>query len=384
MGKMNMSTQQVTGEPKLSRMDMWLGGISPAVDFAPPVEADYGLVDSWAVRPDNMAAAAFAPDGHSVINAADAAADVFFVHPTTYVGTANWNEDISAPMQQTRAGEVVAELIMPGQAGLFNGCCRIYAPRYRQASLAAFFKPGDNGRAALDLAYEDIVRAFRHYLEHDNKGRPFILAGHSQGTCHLMRLLAEDFDEALKPQLVAAYLLGFKVTEEAAALFSHISTPASDALEPGSFIAFDSFLDGTDALKQSDQAEHRFSEGWTARAGKKIHAINPVNWSTSLKSSKGEHMGFGVVTVNEPALLAGLYTPGPDRALGLKALKLAAPVTPGVATSIDEHGFLKISLPDQAFMNAGIFGGNYHNRDLALFYMNLRANAEARVAAFAG
>ena len=378
-----MATQQQTGDRKLSSMDMWIKGITPAIDYAPPAAADYFEAQSWAARPYAMAAAAFVPEGQTAKDAAGAVADVFFVHPTTYVGTDNWNEDISAPIQQTRAGEIVSELIMPGQAGLFNGCCRIYAPRYRQASLAAFFMPGDNGRAALDLAYADVVRAFCHYLEHDNEGRPFILAGHSQGTCHLMRLLAEDFDEALKPQLVAVYLLGFKVTEEAAARFAHISAPARAALEPGSFIAFDSFLDGTDALNQSDQAEHRFAEGWTARAGKKVHSVNPVNWSTSLPSHKDEHMGFGVVAVNEPSLLAGLYMPGSDAALGLKATKLVAPVRPGVATYIDEFGFLKVGLPDQNFMNMGIFGGNYHNRDVALFYMNLRANVEARVTAFA-
>ena len=378
-----MATQQQTSKRKLSSMDMWLKGISPAAGFAPPMAVDYSDANSWAARPGAMAAAAFAPPTQAAIDVADAAADVFFVHPTTYVGTTNWNEDISAPIQHTRAGEIVSELIMPGQAGLFNGCCRLYAPRYRQATLAAFFMPGGDGRAALDLAYEDVVRAFRHYLKHDNKGRPFILAGHSQGTCHLMRLLAEDFDKALKPQLVAAYLLGFKVTSEAAARFAHISTPACDALEPASFIAFDSYLEGTDALNQSDQAEHRFSEGWTARAAKKVHGINPVNWSTKIPSQKADHMGFGIVAVNEPSLLAGLYMPGPDKALGLRATKMVAPVTPGVATHIDEHGFLKIGLPEQNFMNVGIFGGNYHNRDVALFYMNLRANAEARVAAFA-
>jgi len=377
-----MATEQKPRGQKLSSMDMWLRGISPNASFAPPTAADYADANSWAARPGALAAAAIAPKGHSVIGSDEAAADVFFVHPTTYVGTANWNEDIAAPLEETRAGEIVAELIMPGQAGLFNGCCRIYAPRYRQATLAAFFKPCGDGRAALDLAYSDVVQAFRHYLEHDNQGRPFILAGHSQGTCHLMRLLAEDFDEALKPQLIAAYLLGFKVTEEAASRFSYICAPAEAALEPASFIAFDSFLDGTDALYQSDHAEHRFSEGWKARAGKPVHGINPVNWSTHEPSSEAEHMGFGVVDVNEPSLLAGLYMPGSDRAVGLKATGLVAPVTPGVATYIDEHGYLKISLPVQKFMNAGIFGGNYHNRDVALFYMNLRANVEARVAAF--
>jgi len=379
------SQQKSTSKSKTSAMDMWLNGITPVMEFEPanePAQPDYVNASHWAARPDTLGSAAFAPEGMEVIDPSAAKADVFFVHPTTYVGTANWNENVSAPMDTTRAGEIVAELIMPGQAGLFNGCCRMYAPRYRQATLAAFFKPGESGRSALDLAYGDVVRAFRHYLEHDNKGRPFFLAGHSQGACHLMRLLAEDFDVDLKPQLIAVYLLGFKVTAQAAASFAHISTPAKNGTEAASFIAFDSYLDGTDALAQSDQAEHRFASGWVPRGGKHVHSVNPVNWSVSASSGKDEHLGYGVVTVNNPALLAGLYMPGPDGALGLKATGLAGPVTPGVATYIDESGFLKIGLPEHDFMNMGIFGGNYHNRDVALFYMNLRINAEARVAAF--
>jgi len=366
-------------------MDMWLAGITPRGEFDPsryPLEPDYSDPQAWAARPHTPGAAAFAPDGMEVIAPAEAKVDVFFVHPTTFVGTGNWNENISAPMEETRAGEIVAELIMPGQAGLFNGCSRMYAPRYRQATLAAFFKPGEDGRSALDLAYSDVVKAFRHYLEHDNKGRPFILAGHSQGTCHLMRLLAEDFDPVLKPQLVAAYLLGFKITAEAAKSFAHVATLAKGSADTGCFIAYDTFLEGIDALRQPDQAEHRYDSGWKPRGGKPVVAVNPVNWSTETSSNKAQHKGFGVVEVNNPALLAGLYMPGPDTALGLRATGMQGAVLPGVAAQISKDGFLEISLPEQNFMNVGIFGGNYHNRDVSLFYVNLRENAETRVAAF--
>jgi len=365
--------------------DLWIEGITPAgpyvTDSVPPAP-DYSDAATWAATPSAPKAAAFAPEGHAAIDAAHARADVFYVYPTTFVGTRNWNADISGPASATRATEIVDHLIMPGQASLFNGTCRVFAPRYRQATLAAFFKPGPDGRAALDLAYGDVVRAFEHYIIHDNGGRPFILAGHSQGCALLMRLLAEAFDPALKPQLVAAYLLGFKVTAAAAASFAHVVTPACGPSDTGVFIAYDTFLEGTDAHQQPDHAEHWLPGGWKARAGQDVISINPANWSRSEASGVSDHAGFGVATVNNPGLLAMLYMPGPDAGVGLQATGLMGPVLPGVAVAIDGHGFLKISLPEQNFMNVGIFGGNYHNRDIALFYMDLRKNVAARVGAF--
>jgi len=365
--------------------ELWLGGIMPACSYAAnnvPPAPDYADAGSWAATPTNPAGSAFVPAGHTATGATSAKADVFYVHPTTSVGTVGWNADISGPAAATRASEIVDHLIMPGQASLFNGACRVFAPRYRQAVLAAFFVPGPDGRAALDLAYSDVARAFAHYLTHENDGRPFILAGHSQGCALLMRLLAEGFDTALRPQLVAAYLLGYKVTDEAVASFAHVVTPAEGASDTGIFVAYDSFLDGTDAHRQPDYAEHWLPSGWKARAGQNVISINPVNWSRSKASTASAHAGFGVVTVNKPNLLAALYMPGSDDGVGLEATGLSGPVMPGVAVSIDMHGYLKISLPEQSFMNAGIFGGNYHNRDLALFYMDLRANVVTRVEAF--
>jgi len=373
------------GDDGISAIDLWLNAIEPGEAFksiSNPPEPNYNEGSAWAARPENMVGASMVPEGATAIAPDYAKADVFYVHPTTYVGTANWNADISAPMADMRACEMVAELIMPGQAGVFNGCCRVFAPRYRQASLHAFFRPCESGRSALDLAYLDVVRAFQYYLENDNKGRPFILAGHSQGTSHLIRLLSEDFSLNLKPQLIAAYLIGFKVTEEKAASFAHIVRPAKAADDHGVFIAYDSFLDGVDACNQADGAEHWVPSGWRKRFGKPVFGINPVNWSATQASLKTDHKGMGIVQVNDPALLPGLFLPGPDAGVGLKAEGLKAPITPGVAAHVDESGFLKISLPEQSYVNQGIFGGNYHNQDISLFYMNLRENVETRVASF--
>ena len=101
---------------------------------------------------------------------------------------------------------------MRDQASIFNGCCNVYAPRYRQATLFSFQDlKGDGGRA-LDLAYQDIKSAFEYFLEAFNQDKPFIIAGHSQGSFHVDRLLREEIaGTLLEKMLVAAYPVGFSI-----------------------------------------------------------------------------------------------------------------------------------------------------------------------------
>jgi hypothetical protein len=198
----------------------------------------------------------------------------------------------------------------------------------------------------------------------------------------LMRLLADHFNPAHKSRLIAAYLLGFRATKEVAESFSHIVTPAEGAVDTGVFVAYDTYLEGIDARGQRDNAEEWLPTGWQPRVGKPVIGINPVNWSADERSPAGAHPGFGVIEVNKPDVLPFLYLAGKDKGVGLRAEALVAPLTPGVAAEVDGDGFLKISKPAQDFMNEGIFGGNYHNRDVALFYMSLRRNIEARTRAY--
>ena len=71
---------------------------------------------------------------------------------------------------------------------------------------------GRRGEAALELAYRDVLAAFRRWVDHHNAGRPFILAGHSQGAIHGLRLLRECVSGTkLRRRLIAAYLIGINI-----------------------------------------------------------------------------------------------------------------------------------------------------------------------------
>ena len=128
------------------------------------------------------------------------------------------------------------------QASVFNKYCRVFAPRYRQANLQAFYTADkEREEAAFDTAYEDVKAAFIFYLKNYNNGRPIIIASHSQGTLHAGRLLKEFFEgKPLQKQLVCAYIIGLPV-------FSNYFTllkSCEDSTATGCFISWRTFEEG--------------------------------------------------------------------------------------------------------------------------------------------
>ncbi len=136
--------------------------VKPTIRFdeaPPPTPPDYADPACWAAHPDRANKARFTPEGSGLRDGqATARADVFYVHPTSYFGRHSWN----APLDDVGANEWVDEQMVPGQASVFNGCCRVFAPRYRQATFYALVEPGANGRRALELAYDDVAQAFTY------------------------------------------------------------------------------------------------------------------------------------------------------------------------------------------------------------------------------
>jgi hypothetical protein len=100
------------------------------------------------------------------------------------------------------------------QFARFASICRTYAPIYRQVTLAALPRAlaGQDISANANLAYGDVAAAWRRYLEHDNRGRPFVLIGHSQGTIQLSQLLAREIENRpAASRMLSALLIGYAV-----------------------------------------------------------------------------------------------------------------------------------------------------------------------------
>jgi hypothetical protein len=134
---------------------------------------------------------------------ADAPAfDCFYVYPTASFDNGG-NSDLVANDEEI--------FVVKDQAARFNSVCRVFAPMYRQVTLSVIFNDALEGD--FELAYGDVVDAFKQYIANENGGRGFVLIGHSQGSGHLTRLIREEVEQndAIAERMIAAYLLGATV-----------------------------------------------------------------------------------------------------------------------------------------------------------------------------
>lgn len=318
--------------------------VKPAKDFAEtiaPAAPDYKKPEHWAALPDREDAADFTPEG---VNDGQAGAivDVFFVHPTTYLSSAGWN----APMGYKPADNWIDNAVMPGQASVFNGKTRVFAPRYRQAQIYVFFALQDGGNDALELAYSDIETAFEHYLAEYNDGRPFIVAGHSQGALLTRWLLERKISGTqLLKRLVAAYPIGYPMSvDELAESMADIPVCQS-AMQTGCLVTWNTIGEGYRPLQ----------------ATQNMVCVNPLTWTMDDTQAR--------------------FTDN------LGALSTAAKaVMPGVADGRCENGMLFVDeIRTEAYDELPYMGkGNYHLLDYALYWSNIRENVSERINSFSG
>jgi hypothetical protein len=163
----------------------------PYAVYQPPPAPDYRSPSAWAILPG-----ASAPG--------DPATDVFFIHSTTFDGGKDWN----GPIDARAAARRLSRSILPNYAAPFATAGRVFAPRYRQASLYTSLTLFDDALQARQFAYGDVRAAFLSFLSRIGS-RPFIVVGVEQGGELGARLLADVVapDAALRDRLVAAYLI---------------------------------------------------------------------------------------------------------------------------------------------------------------------------------
>jgi hypothetical protein len=131
------------------------------------------------------------------------------------------------------------------QASRYSRDCRVFAPMYRQITLAGIMNRRVTA-AMRQTVYDDVRNAWRDYLAHDNHGRGFVLIGHSQGSFVLRPLIAQEIDAkpAVRRRLISALLLGGNVLvkkgSDVGGDFKHIRACHS-ATQLGCVIAFSTF-----------------------------------------------------------------------------------------------------------------------------------------------
>jgi Protein of unknown function (DUF3089) len=327
-------------------------------DTAPaaPPSPDYAQAAAWAAWPGRPSGADVVPPGLSAAPLPESQkVDLFFIHPTTYLVSSADNARYDEP------GGTASRIdrgVLRFQASAFNACCRIYAPHYRQAALGAFMvRDDDRARAAYELAYSDVRRAFDYYLATENQGRPFLIASHSQGSLHAMRLLQERVaGQPLQQRLVAAYVVGFYVPQSIA--HSGLAVCA-DARQNGCLVDWNTVKEGT-------SAEPRARLVWLDGAYRHAETqpmvcVNPLNWVPG---------GSAPAALNLGALP------------GVHGDALEPPI-PGLTGARCDGAVLRVSIPltqRRGFADLlTLSSGSYHVFDYNLFYTNIRVNAMERV-----
>lgn len=217
---------------------------------------------------------------------ADRSIDCFYVYPTVVTSTA-----ASAPKRMTSD----VRSIYRYQAARFSQVCKVYAPIYRQATLAGIAAPVFQGESAsaleqtrrvFDRAYGDVLGAWRDYLANENHGRGVVLIGHSQGSGMLIRLLREEIDPnpAQRALLVSAIVPGGNLVVPAGQRvggdLQHIPTCAS-ATETGCVMAWSLFgqLPGRNAVFGFANSSLRESTGIPTPPDAEVACVNPAELS---------------------------------------------------------------------------------------------------------
>ncbi|EJL34715.1 lysophospholipase [Caulobacter sp. AP07] len=180
---------------------------------APPTPNDYTKDENWLCRPGRQDACArdqtatvIQADGKASVEAfkadPNAPIDCFYVYPTVSSDPGG-NSDMTPDLPE--------KAVADQQFARFGQVCKLYAPSYRQVTIAALRKvmmgqasPGDGA-----LAYADVLAAWKDYLTRDNHGRGVVLIGHSQGSHILLELIAKEIDgKPVQKQIVSALILG--------------------------------------------------------------------------------------------------------------------------------------------------------------------------------
>lgn len=315
---------------------------------------DYSSLDSWIARtgiPDSPAG--WRPEGFPPPLAVPKRVSVFYVHPTTYLQRDRWNAQLDNPQSRERA-----ELFVRSQASAFGNVAEVWAPRYRQAAYGAFLLKSDDAQKALDLAYRDVDAAFGEFLEQVPSSHGIILAGHSQGSLHLTRLLRERASD-LKGRLVAAYVVGWPVSTSAD--LPSLGFPACrTAQDSGCLLSWMTFAEPANPSLIFGEWEK--TRGFTGedRRRKDIVCTNPISGM----------LGGSAAPKDNP----GTLVPSNDFQSGS--------LLPGIVGAHCDEGLLIL---DGEIPPLGPFvlpGNNFHVYDYALFWWPVARDAQRRVDAW--
>lgn len=331
------------------RDDILRTGLDPKEPFQtyePPPAPDYSRREAWSLSPSQPL----------TWGAEDPPADVFFVGPTSYDGGSHWN----APIDDARADQFFRRTVGPNYVGPFVRMGRVFAPRYRQASLYSMLTLRDDAREARRFAYGDVRQAFIRYMNDYNQGRPFVIVGVEQGGTLATRIIADEVapDPDRRRRLVAAYLVETAVPVATAPL------PLCRAPEQTGCLA--AWVSAYDGDRERAQMLRDRSLVWDG--GQLVNLSGPAACYNPLLGAVSE--------VEAPARLAKGATNATSLEWGARPALQSRQVSARC-----EGGILRVSRPrSAAFRPTGSWASQRKMPGYNLFYGDLEASYEQRLA----
>jgi len=289
---------------------------------------DYSKVESWHVCEYN---------GSKEV-------DTFFVYPTVV----NDETDLTTLEQNRNALRTTP--IFERQASVYAESTNIYIPLYRQTCLPkiTLMSPLEMCNMIHDSqGYKDLENCLDYYFEHFNNNKPFILAGHSQGSAQLFNIMTDYMQkhQDYLSRMVACYAIGFGQTKSEIAKYPNLKL-ASGECDTNCIISYNTFNNnhvGPSVLHDEDS-----------------FVINPINWKTdetvaTREESKGSYL-FG------------------EHIDGVSGAKVD--LSRGILVSDADSSY---EVPGIAYL----FGTNtFHSFDYSFFYSDLVENVAKRIEAF--
>jgi len=316
--------------------------------------ADSASVDAPAVTGGNVTDYSVTSHWLKLPDVTDKPVDIFYLYPTAWQKT---DADSIISTIDNASMLVLAPLAFKRQATAFETVGNIYAPFYRQMDMVyrMSISTEEGEKIVADIPTKDATAAFDYYIKHYNQGRPYILAGHSQGSNVLNYLLSvymKDNPEVYS-RMIAAYVIGYSVTSEYLAENTHLKF-ADGPDDTGVIISYNT--ESPDVVPGTNMV---VNPGGIA--------INPITWTRDETQAAADKNLGSILLNSDGTISAGI----PDPVLNYADARVDTAKGVVICSTVNGQQLA----PGNAFISMGIF----HTFDYPFYYYNIRQNAANRV-----
>ena len=282
--------------------------------------------------------------------------DTFYIYSTMYMGANEGDPDYATLDNAEMLDGLKIEHAIKSSA--FEESTNLFIPLYRQAGMKvageSWKKTGHIDEAVAGTPYTDITAALDYYFKNYNEGRPFVIAGHSQGSAILRFVLKDYFKKhpAYYERMVAAYAIGYSITKDDLEANPHMKF-ATGETDTGVIISW--HAEGPKNAEVNAPSAVLLPNGIS---------INPLNWKRDDTYAPAS-MNLGSIVLDEKT-----------GATEIRDIEGDAQVNLARGTVITNAK----AVPNEMVEFAG--PQSYHQDDYSIFYNNIKDNVAKRIAAY--